>query len=137
MRRWLTFAAAALLVPVLAAAWIGAAAAPCAAMTSDGHGATDADAAHVHHAMPSVDAQSTGGEPSRPGCPHCGPSSSDHAPGDAAAHARCAAGETAVAKDAGAKYQMSPRPRDGRYAEFRVHDPVGTPIDLAEKGWDV
>ncbi len=42
-----------------------------------------------------------------------------------------------IAKEAGAKYQMSPRPRDGRYAEFRVHDPVGTPIDLAEKGWDV
>ncbi len=42
-----------------------------------------------------------------------------------------------VAKEAGAKFQISPRPRDGRYAEFRVHDPVGTPIDLAEKGWDV
>jgi len=42
-----------------------------------------------------------------------------------------------VGKEAGAKYQMSPRPRDGRYAEFRIHDPAGTPIDLAEKGWEV
>ena len=40
-----------------------------------------------------------------------------------------------VAKDAGASHQMSPRPRDGRYAEFRIHDPVGTEVDLAEKGW--
>jgi catechol 2,3-dioxygenase-like lactoylglutathione lyase family enzyme len=40
-----------------------------------------------------------------------------------------------VAQAAGAKYQISPRPRDGRYAEFRIHDPVGTPVDLAEKGW--
>ena len=42
-----------------------------------------------------------------------------------------------VAKEAGAKFQISPRPRDGRYAEFRIHDPVGTPVDLAESGWKV
>lgn len=40
-----------------------------------------------------------------------------------------------AAKEAGAKHQMSPRPRDGRFAEFRIHDPVGTGVDLAEKGW--
>jgi catechol 2,3-dioxygenase-like lactoylglutathione lyase family enzyme len=40
-----------------------------------------------------------------------------------------------TAKEAGAKYQLSPRPRDGRYAEFRIHDPVGTPVDLSAAGW--
>ncbi len=40
-----------------------------------------------------------------------------------------------IAKAAGARTGIAPRPRDGRYAEFRVHDPVGTPIDLAEAGW--
>jgi catechol 2,3-dioxygenase-like lactoylglutathione lyase family enzyme len=42
-----------------------------------------------------------------------------------------------VAQEAGAKYQISPRPRDGRFAEFRIHDPVGVPVDLAETGWKV
>ena len=40
-----------------------------------------------------------------------------------------------VAQEAGARHQLSPRPRDGRYAEFRIYDPVGTPVDLAEAGW--
>ncbi|HWP30047.1 MAG TPA: VOC family protein [Chloroflexota bacterium] len=40
-----------------------------------------------------------------------------------------------VGKEAGASTGIAPRPRDGRYAEFRIHDPVGTPIDLAEAGW--
>src|SRR5919202_6850720 len=38
-------------------------------------------------------------------------------------------------KDAGAQTGIAPRPRDGRYAEFRIHDPVGTGIDLATAGW--
>lgn len=38
-------------------------------------------------------------------------------------------------KDAGAQTGIAPRPNDGRYAEVRLHDPVGTGIDLAEKGW--
>lgn len=42
-------------------------------------------------------------------------------------------GHTALA--AGASQPLSARPRDGRFAEFRIHDPVGTPVDLAEKGW--
>ena len=42
-----------------------------------------------------------------------------------------------VAKEAGAQTGIAPRPQDGRYAEFRLHDPVGTPVDLAEKGWEV
>ena len=42
-----------------------------------------------------------------------------------------------TAKDAGAQTGIAPRPRDGRYAEFRIHDPVGTGIDLAEAGWAV
>ncbi len=39
-------------------------------------------------------------------------------------------------KDAGAATGIAPRPQDGRYAEFRIHDPVGTGIDLAERGWE-
>ncbi len=38
-------------------------------------------------------------------------------------------------KDAGAQTGIAPRPRDGRYAEFRIHDPVGTGVDLAAAGW--
>ena len=40
-----------------------------------------------------------------------------------------------IAKEAGAQTGIAPRPRDGRYAEFRLHDPVGTPVDLSENGW--
>jgi catechol 2,3-dioxygenase-like lactoylglutathione lyase family enzyme len=40
-----------------------------------------------------------------------------------------------VGKDAGAQTGIAPRPRDGRYAEFRLHDPVGTGVDLSEAGW--
>ena len=40
-----------------------------------------------------------------------------------------------VAKEAGAQTGVAPRPADGRYAEFRLHDPVGTGVDLSEKGW--
>jgi hypothetical protein len=40
-----------------------------------------------------------------------------------------------TAKDAGAQTGIAPRPRDGRYAEFRLHDPVGTGVDLSEAGW--
>jgi catechol 2,3-dioxygenase-like lactoylglutathione lyase family enzyme len=42
-----------------------------------------------------------------------------------------------AAKDAGGSANMETRPRDGRYAEFRVQDPVGSPIDLSEAGWKV
>ena len=38
-------------------------------------------------------------------------------------------------KVAGAQTGIAPRPNDGRYAEVRLHDPVGTGIDLAEQGW--
>ena len=38
-------------------------------------------------------------------------------------------------KESGAQTGIAPRPRDGRYAEFRIHDPVGTGIDLAKAGW--
>ncbi len=41
-----------------------------------------------------------------------------------------------AAKDAGSSTGIAPRPQDGRYAEFRLHDPVGTQIDLAERGWE-
>ena len=38
-------------------------------------------------------------------------------------------------KGAGAQTGIAPRPRDGRYAEFRIHDPTGTGVDLATAGW--
>jgi catechol 2,3-dioxygenase-like lactoylglutathione lyase family enzyme len=37
---------------------------------------------------------------------------------------------------AGAVTEAEAQPQDGRYAEFRLHDPVGTPVDLSEHGWD-
>jgi catechol 2,3-dioxygenase-like lactoylglutathione lyase family enzyme len=37
---------------------------------------------------------------------------------------------------AGAAMEAEVQPQDGRYAEFRLHDPVGTPVDLSEQGWD-
>jgi catechol 2,3-dioxygenase-like lactoylglutathione lyase family enzyme len=40
-----------------------------------------------------------------------------------------------AAADAGGSAKLEERPRDGRFAEFRVHDPVGSPIDLSEAGW--
>ena len=40
-----------------------------------------------------------------------------------------------VGKEARAQTGIAPRPRDGRYAEFRMHDPVGTPLDLSEHDW--
>ncbi len=40
-----------------------------------------------------------------------------------------------TAKAAGAQTGIAPRPRDGRYAEYRFHDPGGTPVDLSEAGW--
>ena len=40
-------------------------------------------------------------------------------------------------KAAGSQTGIAPRPRDGRYAEFRIHDPVGTGVDLAQAGWAV
>jgi catechol 2,3-dioxygenase-like lactoylglutathione lyase family enzyme len=42
-----------------------------------------------------------------------------------------------LGKDAGASTGIAPRPQDGRYAEFRIHDPAGTGIDLAEAGWEI
>ncbi len=40
-----------------------------------------------------------------------------------------------VAKAHGAQTGIAPRPQDGRYVEVRLHDTVGTPVDLAEAGW--
>ncbi len=37
----------------------------------------------------------------------------------------------------GAKQGATPRPKDGRFAEFRIHDCVGIPVDLSEQGWKV
>jgi catechol 2,3-dioxygenase-like lactoylglutathione lyase family enzyme len=40
------------------------------------------------------------------------------------------------AQTAGAAMEAQVQPQDGRYAEFRLHDPVGMPVDLSEHGWD-
>ena len=40
-----------------------------------------------------------------------------------------------AAAAAGGSPKLETRPRDGRYAEFRVLDPVGSEIDLSESGW--
>ena len=42
-----------------------------------------------------------------------------------------------AAAKAGGSAKMEERPHDGRYAECRVHDPAGSPIDLSEAGWKV
>lgn len=41
------------------------------------------------------------------------------------------------AVDAGAKPGSNDVPRDGRFAEAFILDPVGTRVDLSVKGWDV
>ncbi len=44
--------------------------------------------------------------------------------------------ETArIAMEAGAKQEPKPVPRDGRFAEVFILDPVGTRVDLSERGW--
>ncbi|HXG53014.1 MAG TPA: VOC family protein [candidate division Zixibacteria bacterium] len=35
----------------------------------------------------------------------------------------------------GAQREASPKPRDGRFAEMGVHDPVGTLVDVSVHGW--
>jgi catechol 2,3-dioxygenase-like lactoylglutathione lyase family enzyme len=40
-----------------------------------------------------------------------------------------------IAATAGGSATLETRPRDGRFAETRVTDPVGSQIDLTEKGW--
>jgi catechol 2,3-dioxygenase-like lactoylglutathione lyase family enzyme len=40
-----------------------------------------------------------------------------------------------AAAAAGGSAALEERPSDGRFAETRVHDPVGSPIDLSEAGW--
>lgn len=39
------------------------------------------------------------------------------------------------ARESGGSAELETRPRDGRFAEFRVQDPVGSQIDLSEAGW--
>lgn len=46
------------------------------------------------------------------------------------------AGEIAdKAREHGAGQELQARPRDGRFAESRIYDPIGTPIDLSTEGW--
>jgi catechol 2,3-dioxygenase-like lactoylglutathione lyase family enzyme len=40
-----------------------------------------------------------------------------------------------IAEAAGASERNLPRPRDGRFAESGIKDPVGTTVDLSEAGW--
>lgn len=46
------------------------------------------------------------------------------------------AGEIAdKAREHGVDKGLEGRPRDGRFAESRIYDPIGTPIDLSTEGW--
>lgn len=40
-----------------------------------------------------------------------------------------------IAMAAGATQDLVEKPRDGRFAEFGIKDPVGVPVDLSEAGW--
>lgn len=40
-----------------------------------------------------------------------------------------------VAAASGAKGEAGKKPRDGRFAEMGVQDPVGTPVDVSVHGW--
>jgi hypothetical protein len=40
-----------------------------------------------------------------------------------------------IAMAAGAMQDLVEKPRDGRFAEFGIKDPVGVPVDLSEAGW--
>jgi hypothetical protein len=40
-----------------------------------------------------------------------------------------------TAATAGAKSDSYKKPRDGRFAEMGVQDPVGTPMDVSVHGW--
>ena len=40
-----------------------------------------------------------------------------------------------IAVEAGAGQGPVEKPRDGRFAEYGIRDPVGTPVDLSEQGW--
>ncbi len=42
-----------------------------------------------------------------------------------------------VAGGAGAKGETEKKPRDGRFAEMGIHDPVGTLVDVSVHGWKV
>jgi catechol 2,3-dioxygenase-like lactoylglutathione lyase family enzyme len=46
-------------------------------------------------------------------------------------------GTARVALEAGATQPPVDLPRDGRYAEVFIKDPMGTRIDLSEAGWNV
>jgi catechol 2,3-dioxygenase-like lactoylglutathione lyase family enzyme len=41
------------------------------------------------------------------------------------------------AAENGGSSKMAARPRDGRFAEYRIADPAGIGIDLSEGGWKV
>jgi catechol 2,3-dioxygenase-like lactoylglutathione lyase family enzyme len=66
--------------------------------------------------------------PSRPGADREGIEHMGFSVADAAEVAN-------TAKEHGATQGLEARPRDGRFAESRIYDPVGTPIDLSIKGW--
>ena len=46
-------------------------------------------------------------------------------------------GTLRVAAASGAKGEAGAKPRDGRFAEIGIHDPVGTPVDVSAHGWKV
>jgi catechol 2,3-dioxygenase-like lactoylglutathione lyase family enzyme len=44
-------------------------------------------------------------------------------------------GTLKTAASTGAKSDSNKKPRDGRFAEMGVQDPVGTPVDFSVHGW--
>ncbi len=42
-----------------------------------------------------------------------------------------------LASVSGAKGEAGAKPKDGRFAEMGIHDPVGTPVDVSVHGWKV
>ena len=44
-------------------------------------------------------------------------------------------GTLKTAASTGAKSDSYKKPRDGRFAEMGVQDPVGTPVDVSVHGW--
>ena len=44
-------------------------------------------------------------------------------------------GTLKTATAAGAKSDAAKKPRDGRFAEMGIQDPVGTPVDVSVHGW--
>lgn len=96
------------LIPVMVVAWLGAAAAPCAAMTGSKGFSHHAMGEHGHagSARPLQQDPAPEGSTGDPSCPHCASAPGCHNSGDAAARVCCSAAAavpTAADRSAAAK----------------------------------